>query len=90
MTDSNDPLMTTLRITQLKELQKKKKKIVDTRASKGRKVRYKVMEKIQNFMAAEPRGNWHSEMAQELFASLFGAKDAPNTVHNLQDGFKIM
>ncbi|CAB4269494.1 unnamed protein product [Prunus armeniaca] len=38
----------------LKKLQTKKRKIVDRRASKSRKIRYNVHEKIVNFMAPEP------------------------------------
>ena len=87
---TSDPLMTTIRIQQLKDLQKKKKKVVDTRASKGRKVRYQVMDKIQNFMAAEPRGDWHDEMKEELFSSLFGASGSAEKSIDLGDGFKII
>lgn len=36
----------------------KKKKNVDTKASKGRKLRYHVHEKLQNFMAPNPRLTW--------------------------------
>jgi protein AATF/BFR2 len=36
----------------------KKKKKVDTKASKGRKLRYHVHEKLQNFMAPEPNNQW--------------------------------
>lgn len=48
----------------------KKRKVVDRRASKGRKIRYQVQEKLVNFMApvfAEP-----PQFAEQLFASLFG------------------
>jgi protein AATF/BFR2 len=61
---------------ELRELQRKqrKKKKVDTKASKGRKLRYHVHEKLLNFMAPEPRGTWHESMVEELFGSLFGVK----------------
>lgn len=52
----------------------KTKKNVDTKASKGRKMRYTVHEKLQNFMAPEDRGTWAERAADELFGSLFGAK----------------
>ncbi|KAK8210687.1 traub transciption factor family protein [Phyllosticta capitalensis] len=52
----------------------KTKKQVDTRASKGRKLRYTVHEKLQNFMAPEDRGAWGERQAEELFTSLFGRK----------------
>ncbi|KAI0044742.1 TRAUB-domain-containing protein [Auriscalpium vulgare] len=54
--------------------QKKAKKSVDTKASKGRKLRYEVHEKIQNFMVPVPlpSGAWHEAQIDELFASLLG------------------
>ena len=50
------------------------KKVVDTRASKGRKLRYTVHEKLQNFMAPEDRTTWGGRQSDELFGSLFGRK----------------
>ncbi|KAI9732797.1 MAG: rRNA-processing protein bfr2 [Cirrosporium novae-zelandiae] len=50
----------------------KVKKHVDTRASKGRKMRYNVHEKLQSFMVPEDRGIWTERAAQELFGSLLG------------------
>jgi protein AATF/BFR2 len=47
---------------------------VDTKASKGRKVRYTVHEKLQNFMAPEDRENWTERAREELFGSLFGRR----------------
>ncbi|KAJ7460611.1 apoptosis-antagonizing transcription factor [Mycena latifolia] len=53
--------------------QKKAKKKVDTKASKGRKLRYEVHEKLQNFMVPVPvPGMWHEEQIDELFSSLMG------------------
>ncbi|BCR92852.1 AATF family protein [Aspergillus chevalieri] len=45
---------------------------VDTRASKGRKMRFDVHEKLQNFMAPEDRGTWTTRARDEFFASLLG------------------
>ncbi|KAJ3515997.1 hypothetical protein NLJ89_g1403 [Agrocybe chaxingu] len=57
----------------LLQKQKKAKKKVDTKASKGRKLRYAVHEKIQNFMVPVPvPDSWHEEQIDELFASLLG------------------
>lgn len=53
---------------------KTKTKVVDTKASKGRKLRYTVHEKLQNFMAPEDRTTWGVRQAEELFGSLLGAK----------------
>ncbi|KAH7381351.1 apoptosis-antagonizing transcription factor [Phaeosphaeria sp. MPI-PUGE-AT-0046c] len=52
----------------------KTKKIVDTKASKGRRLRYTVQEKLQNFMAPEERGEWSERQRDELFSSLFGQR----------------
>lgn len=52
----------------------KTKKNVDTKASKGRKLRYTVHEPLQNFMASEERGTWTERMREELFAGLLGRK----------------
>ncbi|KAJ5666483.1 Protein bfr2 [Penicillium maclennaniae] len=50
----------------------KVKRDVDTRASKGRKMRFNVHEKLQNFMAPEDRGSWTGRARDEFFASLLG------------------
>jgi protein AATF/BFR2 len=52
----------------------KTKKVVDTKASKGRRLRYTVQEKLQNFMAPEERGEWGERQRDELFSSLFGQR----------------
>jgi len=41
-----------------------KKNVNDTKASKGRKVRYHELEKIQNFMAPVAAGTWHDEQIE--------------------------
>ncbi|KAJ3025559.1 UNVERIFIED_CONTAM: hypothetical protein HDU68_007005 [Siphonaria sp. JEL0065] len=72
--ETDDPTLLSMKWAELKTLQSqtKKKKTVDTKASKGRKIRYAVHEKLANFMAPEPRGTWHDAMVDELFSSLFG------------------
>ncbi|XP_004306998.1 PREDICTED: protein AATF isoform X2 [Fragaria vesca subsp. vesca] len=50
-----DPTSSETAFYSLKKMQSKKRKIVDRRASKSRKIRYNVHEKIVNFMAPEPR-----------------------------------
>jgi protein AATF/BFR2 len=52
----------------------KTKKVIDTKASKGRRLRYTVQEKLQNFMAPEERGEWGDRQRDELFSSLFGQR----------------
>ena len=51
-------------------------KKVDTKASKGRKIRYTVHEKLENFTASEDRGTWTESARQEFFGSLFGREGA--------------
>ncbi|RUP46188.1 apoptosis antagonizing transcription factor-domain-containing protein [Jimgerdemannia flammicorona] len=68
---TDDPAAAGLRWAALKQ-SKQRKKIVDTKASKGRRLRYHVHEKLQNFMAPVPAGTWHEEMTDELYASLLG------------------
>lgn len=52
----------------------KVKKPVDTKASKGRKMRYTVHEKLQNFMAPVDLGGWGERQRRELFGGLFGGR----------------
>lgn len=63
----------------------KTKKNVDTKASKGRKLRYTVHEKLQNFMAPEDRSEWPERRADELFGSLFGQRMALAEDDDMQD-----
>lgn len=59
---------------ELQKLRKKMKKNVDTRASKGRKIRYVVHNKLVSFMAPNDSSNWTDQSKNELFRSLFGAQ----------------
>ncbi|KAL2760079.1 hypothetical protein ACRALDRAFT_2094513, partial [Sodiomyces alcalophilus JCM 7366] len=52
----------------------KVKKQVDRRASKGRKLRFNIHEKLQNFMAPEDRRQWEQDAIDRLFGTLFGQK----------------
>jgi protein AATF/BFR2 len=58
--------------TVVKEAKLRKK--VDTKASKGRKMRFTVHEKLQNFMAPEDRGSWEPEAIDRFFGTLLGQK----------------
>lgn len=62
---------------------KQQKQARDTKASKGRKIRYNVHEKLQNFMAAEgdtgrDTAMWTERGKNEFFGSLFGQDHALN------------
>ncbi|KAG8628691.1 hypothetical protein KVT40_002556 [Elsinoe batatas] len=54
----------------------KTKKVVDTKASKGRKLRYTVHEKLMNYCAPEDRGTWGERQIDDLFSSLLGRRVA--------------
>jgi len=62
-------------MAQQRERKAKKKLKVDTKASKGRKLRYEAHAKLQNFMVPVPvtHGGWHEEQIDGLFSSLLGA-----------------
>ncbi|KAK9476018.1 apoptosis-antagonizing transcription factor [Lipomyces japonicus] len=59
---------------------KTKRPNLDTKASKGRKLRYHVQEKIQNFMAPVPIISWNDDQIDELFSGLFGHNLGHNDV----------
>lgn len=62
----------TVRYAAVKEA--KNKKHVDTKASKGRKMRFNVHEKLQSFMAPEDRRSWEQHAIDRFFGTLFGQK----------------
>ncbi|CAO3610192.1 unnamed protein product [Mucor fragilis] len=75
MVDTDDPMAIGMRWAARKQTeQKKKKKTVDRKASKGRQLRFNVHEKLQNFMAPIPVGDWHESMVEELYTSLLGQR----------------
>lgn len=59
-------------------LPKVRKATLDTRASKGRKLRFIPHEKMMNFMVPVQMegvgGGWHDEQVDELFGSLLGKR----------------
>lgn len=56
------------------------KKNVDTKASKGRKLRYHVQEQIANFDTPRTSLKWNDEQIDEFFASLLGQKVNMNEI----------
>ncbi|KAI0386317.1 TRAUB-domain-containing protein [Hypomontagnella monticulosa] len=62
----------TIRFAAVKEA--KAKRHVDTKASKGRKMRFNVHDKLQNFMAPEDRRSWEQTAIDRFFGTLFGQK----------------
>ncbi|KAH8244351.1 hypothetical protein KR026_007481 [Drosophila bipectinata] len=61
----------TKQFVELQKLRQKMKKKVDTRASKGRKLRYVVHKKLANFMAPNEASDWTDSAKSELYKSLF-------------------
>lgn len=61
----------TKQFVELQKLRQKMKKKVDTRASKGRKLRYVVHNKLINFMAPNEASDWTEASKTELYKSLF-------------------
>ncbi|KAJ2784681.1 rRNA-processing protein bfr2 [Coemansia javaensis] len=75
MVDSNDPMGSLgVRWAAVSQRSGAKRRTVDTKASKGRRIRYHVMEKLQNFMPPIPAGSWHEDMVNELFSTLLGQR----------------
>ncbi|KAK6918638.1 Apoptosis-antagonizing transcription factor, C-terminal [Dillenia turbinata] len=68
-----DPSSSETALYAMKRLRPKKRKIVDRRASKSRKIRYNVHEKIVNFMAPQPMRL--PSVAPALFDNLFGFRN---------------
>lgn len=74
---------------------RKRKRAVDVRASKGRRIRYEVIDKVQNFMPPIPRVTWSDEQAQRLFSRLAGARqdeEEPEEAADeavVPDGFRL-
>lgn len=70
-TDENQSEITQ-KFIELQKVRSKMKKKVDTRASKGRKIRYIVHNKLVNFMPAKDTSEFTDEAKTELYNSLFG------------------
>lgn len=62
----------TQKFIELQKVRNKMKKKVDTRASKGRKIRYIVHNKLVNYMPPKDTSDWTDEAKTELYQSLFG------------------
>lgn len=62
----------TQKFIELQKVRSRMKKKVDTRASKGRKIRYVVHNKLVNFMPPNDTGTYTDEARDELFNSIFG------------------
>lgn len=71
--DVTDPVQLSNQWIQLQNMRKKMKVKVDTRATKGRRVRYNIHNKLVNFMApVTVYDTWTDSAKNELYSSLFG------------------
>ncbi|XP_034036215.1 protein AATF isoform X2 [Thalassophryne amazonica] len=72
--DPNDQVAMGRQWLAIQKLRSKIKKKVDTKASKGRKVRFHVHSKLVNFMAPVDHNSMSDEAMSELYRGLFGEK----------------
>ncbi|XP_059397740.1 protein AATF-like [Carassius carassius] len=70
-TDPNDQVAMGKQWLAIQKLRSKIKKKVDTKASKGRKIRFHIHSKLMNFMAPLDNSSMSDEARSELFRSLF-------------------
>ncbi|KAJ8960389.1 hypothetical protein NQ314_006079 [Rhamnusium bicolor] len=70
--DLTDPVQLGRQWIQLQNLRSKMKRKVDTRATKGRKIRYAIHTKLVNFMAPFDENVWTDDAKTDLYNSLFG------------------
>lgn len=78
--DVTDPVQLGRQWIHLQNLRSKMKRKMDTKATKGRKIRYTVHSKLVNFMAPVEDISWQNEAKTELFNSLFGKNQSTNSV----------
>lgn len=69
--NDSDSLSVSRKWLEIQKMRSKMKKKVDTRASKGRKIRFDVHKQLINFMAPIITHNFTEEAKDELFDSLF-------------------
>ncbi|XP_075997758.1 protein AATF [Genypterus blacodes] len=74
--DPNDQVAMGRQWLAIQKLRSKIKKKVDTKASKGRKVRFHIHSKLQNFMAPVDNSTMSDEARSELYCGLFGKNSA--------------
>ncbi|CAB3257228.1 unnamed protein product [Arctia plantaginis] len=87
--DISDPVQLSRQWIALQQMRSKMKRKVDTKASKGRKIRYVVHNKLVNFMAQEKNMSWTDESKNELYSSLFGKFFEQNNVGLNANVFKL-
>lgn len=77
--DITDPIQLSKQWIKLQNMRRKMKRKIDTRATKGRRIRYNVHNKLVNFMAPiTANDTWTDHAKDELYSSLFGRIKPPN------------
>ncbi|RVE51406.1 hypothetical protein evm_003961 [Chilo suppressalis] len=90
--DISDPVQLSRQWIALQQMRSKMKRKVDTKATKGRKIKYVVHNQLVNYMAPEKSTTWNEESTNELYSSLFGKMFEQNNVgvnDNLSNVFKL-
>lgn len=89
--DISDPVQLSRQWIALQQMRSKMKRKVDTKATKGRKIKYVVHNKLVNFMAPEKNASWTDESKNELYSSLFGKLFEQNNIgiNANVNGFKM-
>ncbi|KAI9844246.1 MAG: rRNA-processing protein bfr2 [Thelocarpon superellum] len=82
---SDHPISTIANLATASHEAKTHRRNVDVKASKGRKLRYVVHEKLQNFMAPEDRSSWAQRQVDELFGGLFGRRGTLDEDDDMED-----
>lgn len=82
----SDPVELSKKSIELQQLRSKNKKQVDTKASKGRKIKYDIHKPLANFMAPIYRNQMAEEARNELFSSLFGNHITMSTSNGSSNG----
>ncbi|XP_076181395.1 apoptosis antagonizing transcription factor isoform X2 [Ptiloglossa arizonensis] len=77
--DITDPVQLSKQWIQLQNMRRKMKRKIDTRATKGRRIRYNIHNKLVNFMAPITISDtWSVHAKDELYNSLFGKIKSAN------------
>ncbi|KPJ09558.1 Protein AATF [Papilio machaon] len=87
--DISDPVQLSRQWIALQQMRSKMKRKVDTKATKGRRIKYVVHNQLVNYMAPEKSVSWTDESKNELYSSLFGKMFEHNNIGlnvNLENG----
>ncbi|XP_013162574.1 PREDICTED: protein Aatf [Papilio xuthus] len=87
--DISDPVQLSRQWIALQQMRSKMKRKVDTKATKGRRIKYVVHNQLVNYMAPEKSVSWTDESKNELYSSLFGKMFEHNNIGlnvNIENG----